>query len=276
MLVGLRSKPFEESDWKIISELLKSRTSNALYDLAEEWLLEFPASENATRLVGTWLAVCGSTKATSFAIRYLNENSANIKQILCATTSFSVRSSELYDVIGRHLELSPTRGVWCHLQTHGKKKARNDKLIQRWLSLNLENDQICREVSIVALFSTSEEVINSVISWSGNVGERTSSYWIVLSHLLLGTSEAHQKFQERIIQLARDWTNSHSDDDNCGKIIGYLLRCKPTIENIGLAIEWYREHSANRTAFFVLIAILLQSRHLELEIDPYVLDESMD
>lgn len=277
MMVSLRCKNVEEDDWISISNLLEYMPSLQVYKFAESWLEEYPDHDQATKLLGQWLSVCGSRKATKLAIQYLNRESVNIKPILLATNQVTVRSNELYEVIENKLESSPSNIAWSCLQTYKGTKPINNRLVSRWLTINLDNPDILPGLYSIALFSSSLEVLQLLVDWVKKCGENDSTFWmaVTLQHLLIGRSDAHEKLRATSIELAELWISAFPENENCGLVVGALVRNCKTEEDFQKIVDWYEQHAATKTSYLALSAFLHGSYLRKREIEPHILELSM-
>jgi hypothetical protein len=167
------------------------------------------------------------------------------------------------------LEQDPASRAWRRLQPFEVSSKVTDKLVLRWLELNRSNSALCLDVSCVALFTDSVEVVEAVLLWTET--EKNNIYvWMVLSHLLRGSSKAHHALRPRISQFVRAWVKEHTNDEYCGRVFADLITVVKLAEDIRDGKVWYQQHQSFDLAWCVLTGLL----RAQQKADPYVVEQA--
>lgn len=191
-----------------------------------------------------------------------------------AAAKIGRRHRRLYKLIEARMEQDPSSYVWGALQPYQVSNAAADKLVLRWLALNRLNPDLALEISSVALFTCSTEVLEAVLEWSEKTGRHSKGISFVLTHLMRGKSKAHAALLPRIVLFARTWVKVHAQDQDCGRVYWHLIGYGRSADDFQDGISWYKQHESWKSAWCVLTGLLCASRIAEQEADPYVVEQA--
>ncbi len=276
-LERLRSEPLQEASGKMIGEMIHAKPSKILLVYARRWLAQFPDHKYAPKLVGHWLEKYDSNEAMYAAAYYVRtvSNPIDLRLLLMAIGKSKRSPRKIYQLIETRLEKEPHHDAWSYLQNNrfrGNNK-RAEKVVLRWLELNRSNPDQDIIVSAVAAFTSSVDVIESILLWAKTVGN-SPGYFFVLRHLLSQDSNAHVLLKPRIEEFSRNWIAAHLDDNNCGQVYGAFVASGRNASDMRAAKEWFIEHKQKQTARWVLIGLLQAYSALQQDADLYIVKET--
>ncbi len=275
-LERLRSEPLQETSGKIIGEMIHSKPSKTMIVYARKWLAQFPDHEYAPKLVGHWLEKYDSNEAMYAAEYYLRTVSdpKNLRLLLMAIGKSKRSPRKIYQLIETRLEQEPYHDAWSHLACYQRRNnKRAEKVVLRWLELNRSNPDQDIIISAVAAFTSSVDVIESILLWASTVGN-SPAYFFVLRHLLCQDSSAHVLLKPRIQEFSRNWIAAHLDDNNCGQVYGAFVASGRDANDMRAAKEWFIEHKQKQAARWVLIGLLQAYSALQEDADLYIVEET--
>ncbi len=257
-LARLKSGELEESTGKLIMDLMEIHDDKILVTFARKWIKLFPNQESAPRLVGKWLSKYGNNDAMYMATNYVKTypDVNALILIVRAAAQLPRIPDRLFAAIERRFEVEPSSHVWASLHGYENRCPSRDKLLLRWIERNIANVDIDIDMSSLALFTESPEVLEEIFRWVKRNQDETENIWMLFSHLMRGKSQAHKILLPRVADLAREWLAKNPDFDHNGRIYNDLLTLMRSDDDTRNAKEWYREHTKSQSAEMALNGIL--------------------
>lgn len=269
-LAKLRAGDMQESTGKLIMDLMEVRADNALLPFARKWIKEFPRVESAPRLVGKWLQKYESNDAMYMATDYVKTypDVNALIFILGALAQLSKTPQKLFDAVEKRFAAEPNSYVWRKLQGNQNPKEELDTLILRWLEINRYNPNLAVDVSFVALFSTSGDVLNEVFRWIEVNQDKSPDVWIVFMNMLRGNSAVHEEMRFRVATTASQYFKRNPDDRNAGRLAYEILLVQQVTEQIQATKGWVLMHRDSDSTQMALAGIFHASHMLGDTIEP--------
>jgi hypothetical protein len=257
-LEKLRNESLQESSGKLIMDLMEIHDDKILVTFARQWIKQFPNQESAPRLVGKWLLKYESNDAMYLATNYVKTypDVNALILIIRAVSQLPRVPSRLFAAIERRFEAEPNSHVWAGLHGYDNQSVERNTLIVRWIQKNFTNIPIDIDLSSVAAFTESPEVLEEIFIWTKHNQERAENVWMLFSHMMRGKSKAHKNMLPRVVELARAWLAKNPDYDHNGRIYSDLLIVMRSFDDILHAKEWYRSHTNSPSADMALSGIL--------------------
>ncbi|MCC7530187.1 MAG: hypothetical protein IT342_16815 [Candidatus Melainabacteria bacterium] len=262
-LEKLRNESLQESSGKLIMDLMEIHDDKILVTFARQWIKQFPNQESAPRLVGKWLLKYETNDAMYMATNYVKTypDVNALILIIRAAGKMPRVPSRLFAAIERRFEAEPNSHVWAALLGYENQSPERNKLAVRWIQKNFTNTSIDIDLSSVAAFTESPEVLEEIFIWTKHNQERAENVWMLFCHMMRGQSKAHKNILPRVVELARAWLAKNPDYDYNGRIYSDLLIVMRSEDDIQNAKEWYRSHTNSQSAAMAMNGIL-SSMHL--------------
>ncbi len=162
----------------------------------------------------------------------------------------------LFAAIERRFDVEPSSHVWASLHGYENQCSKRDKLLLRWIERNIANSSVDIDMSSLALFTESQDVLEEIFRWVKRNQDDTENIWMLLSHLMRGRSPAHKLMLPRVADFAREWLAKSPEFEHNGRIYNDLLIKMQSEDDIRNAKDWYREHADSPSADMALNGIL--------------------
>jgi len=272
----LRSEPLEESSGKLLMDLFDARAEKVLIPFTRNWIKKFPNHEVAPKLTGKWLMHFGTNDAMYLAVSYMKTypDLDALKPIVRAAAKLGGKGKTLLEAIEKRMERDLNSHIWGGLQTLGHHHEKIDALILRWLKCNLSNQEIVGDLSSAVLFTDSLLVLEEALRWTElNQDKPNKRYiWMVLTHLIVGKSAAHDNISPRVIDFARTWLKKNSGNEFCGTIHRDVILRTHSPEDIENAKQWYMNNLESRSAVNALSGILKVAYQMGVSADSQIVE----
>jgi len=258
-----------------LSRLIEINPSSALLSIASAWLKKFPRDQQAPALVANLMTNAPSRQITKLASMWLESPSElwQIEDIIRATID-STKYSSLFKSVEDLLERHPDSKVWnwALRATSSERNKRSDKLLARWLQLNVQNAELPVYLNIV--LAKSPVILEAGFDWMRSGGKATRDTALCLPHLLRASARYHKPLLPRMIRFARAWLKTNPDDEEAGRIHGALLSVTRSKKDIDNAKDWYRHHETNKRAWFILSDLLSCAYYNALKPDRFAVEQA--
>lgn len=237
--------------------LLAIKSTVSLLSIGQSWLTQYPDHNSAPAVTAALFVVAPSAKLSKSIQKYLN-SSRNIRELspIIEVVIKSPRHAGLYNEVERLLErnYADDSWEWIFATTSNQRSKRIERLIIKWLQLNVDNPKL-PVLSLIAL-THSPKIINLVFDWM-RAGGRESEYASVsIRYLVRAVAKYNSELLPRVLRYTRAWLKANPDDENTASTYESLLWASRSKLDAGRAKQWYKEHQHNNEASYVLTALL--------------------
>lgn len=271
----LQSEQLREFTGALIAEMMEFKQPIALATYAQRWLKLFPEAEDAPDVAGAMLRAYPSADSVKTAAFYLTEvsNYDNLFSIFRAC--FEIPFNEkLYGIIETLIERHPEAKIWGRVlfRLDMTRHTSIDKFALRWLQLNKNNPKL--EVSLIALFSSSPEVLDGIMDWIETTGRNERYLEISLELLYRSAWRVYKSLLPRIAATGRRALKGKHSDEEIARIFATIVRASGETDDIEAAKEWFETHRRSERVWTILVAILEVNERMKLEPDKFAVNEA--
>lgn len=271
----LQSEELREFSGALIAEMLEFKQPVALATYAQRWLKLFPEAENTPDVAGELLRAYPSADSINIAAYYLSavSNYDNLYTIFRACFELPF-NEKLHKIIERLIERQPEAPIWGRVLYRPDMKSNEplEKFVLRWLHLNKKNPNL--DVSLVALFTSSDLVLDAIMDWIDTVGRDSKHIEFSLDFIYRSAARIDKTLMPRIAAAGRRSLKGKHSDESVAAIYATIVRASGEQNDVQAAKAWFRTHRSTKRVWPILTAILQTNERNQREADEFAIVEA--